>query len=378
MSNIHVRRFVKYYEKSVLNYDAEGIIGPGVFLAAATKASILARKGLLRDLFLIISCSLLGAMGLHSCGVKVRPDDLDKISNLVKDFQSLCTFLLGFFVATCVTRWWAIRNDCIGGLWGAADDLALIIGSHFGSDSEADKQVRNKVLRWSLLSYELVFKQARAQEDMSDLIQRGILEEHELELLLPECSKPQVVWAWMCSYFCHLAYGDKAQGGSRLPHAVTVLPQLHELCRRARFAVQSTFVYTDTQVPFRYVHFLALIIWMHNIFQAVQSACVISNSLSSSDHETLTTAICIEVIFLVFHPLIYFGLLHLGVGMLNPLRGKRDIDFPKGAWSWYMQAEIRSFFNANTAPKGPPWGGPAKWQGQGNAGDVTIFQASLD
>jgi len=371
-SNIHVRRFVKYYEKSVLNYNAGGIIGPGVFPAALTAASILARKTLLRDLFLIMGCSLVAAIGLHSCGVEVDPDDLDKISNLVKDFQSCVTFLLGFFVSTCVTRWWACRNDCIGGLWGAADDLALIIGSYFGSNSEADKEVRNRVLRWSLLSYELVYKQARAQEDLSDLVQRGLLEEHELELLLPECSKPQVIWGWMCSYFAHLAYGDKARGGSRLPYPVTVLPQLHEICRHARGAIGGLFMYTDTQLPFRYVHFLALIIWMHNFFQAGKSACVISTSLSTGS----TMSICIEMIFLFFHPLIYFGLLHLGVGMLNPFRGKRDIDFPKGAWSWFMLQEIKSLFNANVAPKGPPWGKPAKMQA--NVGDCVVFQTCLE
>merc|ERR1740121_1634911 len=378
MSHIYARRYVKYYQKSVLNYNAEGVIGPGVFVAAMTSASILARKTLLRDLFLIIICSLLAGVGLHQFGVEVGDSDMGKLVNLVKDFQSLCTFLLGFFVMTCLNRWWAIRNDCIGMLWGSSDDLALIIGSYFGRATEEDKQVREQVLRWCLLSYELVYKQARAQEDMSDLVQRGILKEHELELLLHECSKPQVVWGWMCSYFCHLAYGDPEHGGSRLPYPVTVLPQLHEICRHARGSIGALFAYIDTQVPFRYVHFLALIIWMHNFFQALMSACLISNSLDNNDRDAKITSICIEMIFLVFHPLIYFGLLHLGVGMLNPLRGKRDIDFPKGAWSWYMQAEIRSFFNANTTPKGPPWGGPAKWQGQGNAGDVAIFQASLD
>jgi len=235
---------------------------------------------------------------------------------------------------------------------------------------------------------------------MSDLVQRGILKEHELELLLPECSKPQIIWGWMCSYFCHLAYGDPEQGGSRLPYPVTVLPQLHEICRHARGAIGALFAYTDTQVPFRYVHFLALIIWMHNLFQAVMSACVISNSLPGENekgekHGIMWTTIAIEVIFLFFHPLIYFGLLHLGVGMLNPLRGKRDIDFPKGAWTYYMSQEIGSLFNANSLPKGPPWGGPAvapvavfhRPRESGSqpkamphktvSGDITIFQTAL-
>lgn len=388
-SKLHRARYVTYFEKSVFTYLAESIIGPGVFLAAATSASILARKQLLRDLVLIICCSLLAGVGLHYFDIQVAETDANRLVKLVQDFQSLCTFLLGFFVSTCVTRWWAIRNDCIGMLWGCSDDLALIIGSYFGRDTEMDREVRETVRRWSVLSYELVYKQAQAQEDLTDLVRRDILKEHERELLLEECSKPQVIWGWMCSYFSHLAYGDPDCGGSRLPYPVTTLPQLHEICRHARGAIGALFAYTDTQVPFRYVHFLALVIWMHNLFQAVASACVISNAFPDQ-----MATICIEVIFLFFHPIVYFGLLHLGVGLLNPLRGKRDVDFPKGAWSFYMSQEIKSIFDANSKPKGPPWGGPAlfpsgsssgsQFRNRGgisvcpNSGDITVRQTPME
>lgn len=360
-NNIWVQGYVKYFQKSVLNYNSEGIIGPGVFIAAFTAASILNRKQLLRDIFLIVLSAVVVGLVLFWRGIEVAGPDMEKLINLVKDFQTLCTFLLGFFVSTCLTRWWAIRNDCINSLWACGDDLVLILGSYFGRDTEADKQVRETIVRWTILSYELVYKQARAEEDISDLVEKGLLFPHELDILLPEASKPQVIWSWMCGYMAHLAYGNPQAGGSRLPYPVTVLPQLHEICRHARGAIGMLFAYTDTQVPFRYVHFLALIIWMHNLFQAVTSAAVFSNALIGHQELTFTT-IVIEFIFLLFHPLVYFGLLHLGVGMLNPLRGKRDIDFPKGAWTFLMFAEMRSLFSANTKPRGPPYGDPPVWQ----------------
>lgn len=361
--NISVKRYVKYFLKSVLNYDAEKVIGPGVFLAATTAASILMRKQLLRDMFIVLVLATVLGATLSLRGIKLDQVDIDRLSNLVKDFQSLCTFLLGFFVSTCLARWWSMRNDCIGALWGCADDLTLIIGSYFGSSSDADREVREKVLRWSVLSHELVYKQAKADEDLSDLVTRGFLLEHELAILVQEVSKPQVIWAWMCSYFSHLAYGDPQDGGSRLPYPVTVLPQLHEICRKARGGIGSAFAYTDTQVPFRYVHFLAMIIWMNNIFQAVNSAVVISDAHLGKQ----PTAIGVELVFLIFHPLIYFGLLHLGVGMLNPLRSKRDIDFPSGAWTYFQNAEMKSLFCANVEPSGPPWGKPPVWQPPGSS-----------
>jgi len=364
MSHIRVRRHVKYFDRSVLNYDTEGIVGPGVFPSIFTSASVFGSWRLLRDLAVIVLLACLVMAALHCLAVEIREDDAEKLKALVLDLHTLCTFLLGFFCTTAITRWWAMRNDCLGGLWGGVDDLSLIIGSHFGSDSEADCEVRERVLRWSVLSHELIYKQARADMDLEDLVQQGLLLPAELELLKPLASKPQVIWAWMCSYFAHLAYGDPAAGGSRLPFPVTVLPQLHEICRHARGAVGMSFAYTDTQLPFRYVHFLSLIIWTHNIIQAVNSAVVITRDLRKGE----PVSVAIEVAFLLVYPLVYIGLLHLGAGMLNPLRAHKALDFPQGAFTYYMLAENQAFYTGNTQPEGPPYGRPPVWKGGGRQG----------
>jgi len=364
LSRIHVRWHVKYFDKSVLNYNTEGIVGPGVFPSIFTKASVLCSWRLDRDVLWILAISFGIWMALWHFNVQIREEDAAKLKALVMDLHTLCTFLLGFFLSTAITRWWAMRNDCLGGLWGGVDDLSLIIGSHFGSDSEADCEVRERVLRWSVLSHELIYKQARADMDLEDLVQQGLLLPAELELLKPLASKPQVIWAWMCSYFAHLAYGDPAAGGSRLPFPVTVLPQLHEICRHARGAVGMSFAYTDTQLPFRYVHFLSLIIWTHNIIQAVNSAVVITRDLRKGE----PVSVAIEVAFLLVYPLVYIGLLHLGAGMLNPLRAHKALDFPQGAFTYYMLAENQAFYTGNTQPEGPPYGRPPVWKGGGRQG----------
>jgi len=357
LSKIRVRQYVKYHDKQVLNYDTEGIAGPGVFQAIFTSASVFGNWHLLRDVAIILTVSLTSMVILLLTKTEITESNAVKLKSLVTDFHVLCTFLLTFFISTALTRWWALRNDCLGGLWGGVDDLSLIIGSYFGSNSPADREVRERVLRWSVLSHELIYKQARADTDLRDLVERDLLTPEELQLLKPLASKPQVVWAWMCSYFAHLAYGDPAHGGSRLPFPVTVLPQLHEICRHARGAVGASFAYTDTQIPFRYVHFLSLIIWTHNLIQALNSSVVFVVEIDKQEYANIV----IEATFLVLYPLVYFGLLNLGAGMLNPLRSSKDVDFPRGAFSYYMLAENRSFYAGNVQPAGPPYGDPPKW-----------------
>ena len=53
--------------------------------------------------------------------------------------------LLGFYISTVIARWWSIRSDGIGGLWGALGDLSVLTGSFFPGRDWRD--LRTLVLR---------------------------------------------------------------------------------------------------------------------------------------------------------------------------------------------------------------------------------------
>jgi len=359
--NIRSNRFVKYVDKNVLNYDSEGIMGClGVFIAASARGSVF-RKSVIRRAAAVtwLISGLLLAL-LHALRADVQHEDVDNVKALITDFHNLCTFLLGFFVSTCYARWWAIRNEGIGGLWGALDDILLIVGALFPQDTAEDREVRERVLRWGALSHELMYKQIRNDNDFQDLVENGHLLQEEMAILAPLSSRPQCVWAWMCSYMAHLAYGESADGGGRMPHAVTMLPQLLRLCCGARDAIGKLFTYTDSQVPFRYVHILSFIVWVHNLVQALASAV----RLAFEWKHGASSGILSEIVFLIFYPVLYTSLLHVGVGMLNPMRSASDVDFPRAAFTSYMLAENRSFGRSCAPPAGPPYcpGRPPVWR----------------
>lgn len=357
---------VKYFANCVLSYDTYGILGLGAWRAAATRASQVAKKRVIAAVFWTIVFFFVFFFLTYFTNKVGKELDISKIQDLARDFHNLCNFLMGFFVSTCFSRWWAIRNDCIGGLWGACNDLMMLVSATFPTDSQADREIRERVLRWTVLSHELLYMQVREDLSLDDLVSKGFVKEEERAILERLPSRPQVVWAWMCSFFAHLAYGDPALGGSRLPFPMTILPQIYEICRKGRGAIGMAFAYTDTQVPFRYVHFLALLIWVHNFVQALTSATVINHYLL---HENSMRCVLWETAFLLLYPVIYFGLLHLGAGMLNPLRAKHDIDFPRGAFSYFMMAEMRAFCRAN---KQPPYGPAPTWCSQAGTSTVQV------
>jgi len=369
--NIESNRYVKYVDKNVLNYDSEGIMNClGVFVAAAARGSVIRTATLRRAALLtwLVSGSLLAL--LLVLDVDVQSEDVDNVKAVITDFHNLCTFLLGFFLSTCYARWWAIRAEGIGGLWGALDDIMMIMGALFPQDSAEDREVRERVLRWGVLSHELMYKQIRNEDDFQDLVAKGLLLQEEAAILGPLSSRPQCVWAWMCSYMAHLAYGEEAHGGGRMPHAVTMFPKLLDFCCAARDSIGKLFTYTDSQVPFRYVHILSFIVWVHNLVQALASAVRFAFEWK---HDHPLSGTMSEMVFLIFYPVVYTSLLHVGVGMLNPVRSASDVDFPQAAYTSYMLAENRSFVQSCAPPAGPPYcpGRPPKW----NHGQAASFAA---
>jgi hypothetical protein len=288
----------------------------------------------------------------------VTDEDRARFKDIVMDFHTLASFLIGFFVSQCLSRWWSIRSNGIGGLWGNMDDICLLTACYFPKDTAEDREVREKVLRWLVLAHELIYKQVQEDSDLSDLERRGLLLEHEHRLIAPLASKSMVVVGWVVSYFGFLAFGDPSKGGSRLPLAVTVLPQIHRLCLQARDALGTLYTYTDTQVPFRYVHLISLIVWVHNIVQALNSSVVVKQALTTERHGP---SLFIEIVLLFFYPLVYLGLINAGASMLNPLWDKTDVDMPRGAFTYYMFLENRAFFKGCCEPTGPPWGEATTW-----------------
>eukprot|EP00928_Gymnodinium_smaydae_P077792 TRINITY_DN6125_c0_g1_i1.p1 TRINITY_DN6125_c0_g1~~TRINITY_DN6125_c0_g1_i1.p1 ORF type:complete len:419 (-),score=32.62 TRINITY_DN6125_c0_g1_i1:81-1337(-) len=350
---------IKYCDSQVLNYNAMACTRFDTFSLSFQKASVLRRTALITDVLitvaLIIPLTVVFLLICRGDSYQNVKDRIDSFATLTNSLHGVVTFLLGMYTSTSVSRWWALRNDCIGGLWGAVDDLSLQIAAYFPSDSAADKEVRERVLRWGVLSHELVYKQARADMDLTDLFEAGLITMPEMNLLDGEPSKPQIVWSWMASYFAHLAYGAPENGGSRLPYPAMILPQLQTLACKARGCIGQSFAYTDTQVPFSYVQFLGLLVWVHNFVQVLNSANVIGSYIY--EHVKMTTVV-MEVFFVFFYPTFFLAILHMCQGLLNPLRSAAEVDFPRRAFTHYMMNENLAFHRGGV---NPPYGKAPRW-----------------
>ena len=252
-------------------------------------------------------------------------------------------FILGPYVALSVSRWWTVRREGVGGLWGATDDLSMYACAWFHRKTIADRAARALIVRYGLLSLALLFKQARGEEDqLDDLVTSGLLLEREAAALQPLSSKPLVVWAWMSRFWSQALAGELAT--TPIVHAPQLAPIVMRRIADARGACGTALAFIDTQQPFPYVHLLAIMTDLALAVNAATCGLQAGRDLNDSDtqyHEVplllLTAWLRVAVVVVIFN-----GLLAVGSELDNPL-GDDPADLPALAFQVWMKKECESF-----------------------------------
>lgn len=138
-----------------------------------------------------------------AAGAAGSQDDADTLGTVVGWFWGMLTFLLGLFVNSSVARFNSVRMDCVGGLWGAVDDLCLLSTALLPGPGLA--KTRQTMVRWGVLSMALMFKQGSGEDsaasDLHEEYQAGLVTDKERAILGRLSSKSQVVWAWIAGTF---------------------------------------------------------------------------------------------------------------------------------------------------------------------------------
>ena len=263
-------------------------------------------------------------------------------------------FLLGPYVGNAVSRWWSVRKDGVGGLWGAVDDLSTYAAAWFWRDTPADREARALVRRLGLASHALLYKQARSADDeLDDLVKAGLLLRHEADALAPLPSKAQVVWAWQTHFWSRALGGELAV--SRVPNAETVAPVVMQKCMQGRGSIGLALAYIDTQQPFPYVHLLAILTDLALAVNAMYVGLHTGRQLfvphpggaleapwRTESHLNVVLLLGFAAVRVAAFTLIYNGLLGIGVSLDNPI-GDDPADLPGLAFQVYMKRESEAF-----------------------------------
>mmetsp|Transcript_2584 Transcript_2584/g.7688 ORF Transcript_2584/g.7688 Transcript_2584/m.7688 type:complete len:429 (-) Transcript_2584:23-1309(-) len=309
-----------------------------------------------------------------------RPDlvGASRVGEAVNYFCLFVSVSVAFHVTLAVERWWELRSKLLGELWRATNDLNMVLAVHF--PSREHRRLKTLILRYCLLSFELMFMQARdGKADLHELCSRNLLRPDERERLEQLAFQPQVVWVWIAGTFQRLAEAGK------LPSSLLV--SIYEICTRARTSVGSIFAHLDTQLPFSYVHLISAAVHANNLLVSAKcgtmaavairnlvqhpvasfAASAVAQDIATAMAATFTGAggsgigpssigenvqvLLLQCLQLLFVPLATVGLLEVAALVAEPF-GSGFQDFPRSAYHIWLRDECEAFQTAaEEAPK---------------------------
>ena len=376
-------KFLKHFNNAhadkILEYETRELESKpwAIILEETRRASVLVMPHVLRS---ILYCSVL-AVTFMGVSLLLEEEVMTVITSVNSVVSAGLFFLLGPYVGLCITRWWQMRIEFLGGTWGAIADLNMYAAVWFHSGSKGDLAARELVQRYGLLAHFLLYKDARGQLNLDDAIGKGLLLPHEAVVLQPLPSRTQMVFAWLTDFFNRALTdeGAAALGTTPVPHAAMQAPIILKRCLDGRGAAGGALALVYTQLPFPYVHLLSLL---------VQVACLVNATVEGARTGwILSTPVCLTseasstpmqhryryelqdgcppalfvyhwmatlliffglVVSIIIYPVIYHGLLSIGVMLSNPL-GTDLIDFPGSFYQHVMKAEILGFCKSTDA-----------------------------
>jgi len=245
---------------------------------------------------------------------------------------NLAAFLLSFYTAISVARWWAMRTGGVGRIKAATVDLEWLLYQNVTQEEEVLSAVR----RYGRASLLLIFlwRQGNLAHMKEELTSRGLLYEHEVDKLFKwnHCLH-ETIWAWQSGIVTMLYKEGKIND--------ELFDLLLRRCTEGRAAVQLVHTHLAVRVPMQYIHLLGLLVKMHNCVLAVVMGAIFAAALRNSQ-----AIICVQTFArTLILPFLFNAILLINVELADPFSGG-DTDFPGLVYQGALDKDCKAFVSA--------------------------------
>merc|ERR1719263_60822 len=242
----------------------------------------------------------------------------------------LAAFLLSFYTAISVARWWAMRTGGVGGIKAATVNLEWLLYQNV----TREEKVLDAVRRYGRTSLMLMFlwRQDKLGNLKEELTSRNLLDEHEVEQLLKwnHCLH-ETIWAWQGGIITMLHKEKKIQSDQ-------LFVVLLQKCADGRAAVQCIHTHPAVRIPMQYVHVLGLLVKMHNLVLAIIMGLIFGVSLRESE-----IIICVQTFArTLILPFLFNAILLINAELSDPFNGS-DADFPGAIYQAALDKDCKGF-----------------------------------
>lgn len=239
----------------------------------------------------------------------------NKMRAFAKIMTGLAAFLLSFYTATTVGRWWTMRTSGVGAIKASTVDLHMLLHQCVTKE----EQVLSAVQRYGRASLVLIFMWRRKEmSQLTDMMTKhGLLTDQECaQLLRSQHCLHETIWAWQVSIVTKLHMQGKIKSDR-------LFGLLLEKCTQGRAAAQCIHTHLAVKVPMMYVHLLGMLVKMHNLILAIIMGLLFGAALRSG-YFILCVQLFARTLIL---PFLFNAILLINCDLSDPFNGG-DADFP--------------------------------------------------
>lgn len=208
----------------------------------------------------------------------IQSSKFQQVSGLLKVFVG---FLLGFFLTSSVNRWGEAVSGFLS-LCNAIKNLVMMLHALGAPHERIDKVKRYGILSAEFLVLEMrvrtnhELKQQEVIKMLDKFVEDGSLSEDEAAVLVDVKDHAALMWVWVVSLI------SRASQDQEVPNmASPTYGRLVMLANSAEEGIRQVRVASKVQLPFVYVHTLALLVHINNLLCAVGFGCTVGTSIAA-------------------------------------------------------------------------------------------------
>jgi hypothetical protein len=305
-----------------LSYHTRMLFTWKVFLQ--TKGTILSDKTIMWYL-LSVACLALGA-GIVASVVVADPHKLSTktLFNIIDYVKLFLAFMLGLYMAHCVTRWWNSVSSIIN-FFHMIKTLVFFCNALDVPAAKRDTIERLCIMSCYLLEMEISGFYSSEKENQARwlavkefLLNDGLANAEEIKLFeqVEESDRASLVWTWIGSIL----------GSLEVPPPLKTTAVKYG--QQAIASIKSVKFYVTMQLPFMYSHMLALLVHANNFALAIASGIAVAVLIFEANHQAdldrtgrvyrATQGIFIQLMAMMLQPAIYEAFLTVGALLADP------------------------------------------------------------
>lgn len=343
-------------------YDITGITSWGAFVMV--KGCAWDNAALWRCMTLNLSVSVVVAVVTHFLPAAwlVSADKFEKLGTFLNVFVGL---LLGFFLSSSMSRWYACVNAFLT-LLDAVRSMQMQMIALGVCQQQTETLSRFGILSAWLLHFSLDIKDPNDPDMIEHMIERvesvrpWLIEAHEKPMLLRQKESYALLWTWVASLI-----GRMSQDGEIPPMASPTYGRILNIVQQAYGSIRDVRALHLIKTPFIYIHTLAILVHVNNILNAIAFGLVCGimamTLMGKGDRgdahlANLCTCLFMQFCFSMLAPMLYLALLDVSVCVAQPFT-YQDAKIPAARFIVGMEEDLRNAKHIGDHP--PHWDKPS-------------------